>query len=226
MLGGLFALRFQNYRHLILAFCAGAITGVAVFDLAPAAIALTRQVYSTQLVLGIVVAGFIFYLLLDQWLTNAGAAKASNAPQQTKAALIVFFLTLHSFLDGVAIGLAYQVSAAIGGVIAVAVLLHDFADGMNTANVLLRSTDNIRGSLKWLVFNAAAPFLGALSTYFYHLNGALLGILLAFMAGCFIFIGAVEFLPESRRQGQNWKSTLLTVLGLIVIFAIVHYAGE
>ena len=41
LLGGLFALRYRDKLHLILGFSAGAVMGVAFFDLLPEAFSLT-----------------------------------------------------------------------------------------------------------------------------------------------------------------------------------------
>lgn len=51
-------------------------------------------------------------------------------------------LSFHSFLDGVGIGLAFQVSATVGVVVAATVLIHDFSDGINTVNIVLKNTGN------------------------------------------------------------------------------------
>ena len=42
-------------------------------------------------------------------------------------------------MDGVGIGLAFQVSNAVGIVVAVAVIAHDFCDGLNTVGLMLLS---------------------------------------------------------------------------------------
>ncbi len=225
LLGGLFALKFQSYRYLILGFCAGAMISIALFDLIPTALELLDHVNATCGVLGMAASGFILYLLANRAITILSTDKKEASGTSATSTLIASFLVLHSFLDGIAIGLAYQVSTAIGGVVSAAILVHDFADGMNTANVVIKSTGNFYRSLKWLVVNAVAPFLGALSTYFYKLPAPALGVLLAFMSGCFLFIGAAEFLPESMRSGKRWKSALLTIIGFVLLFAVIHFAG-
>ena len=47
-LGGLFAIKLKDKLHLILGFSAGAVLGVALFDLLPEAIDLTNGTYSIQ----------------------------------------------------------------------------------------------------------------------------------------------------------------------------------
>src|SRR5207302_4376323 len=60
-------------------------------------------------------------------------------------------LSLHSFLDGVGIGLAFKVSTTVGAVVAAAVLAHDFSDGINTVSVILKNRGKGIRALKWLL---------------------------------------------------------------------------
>src|ERR1051326_6736226 len=69
LLGGLFALRFRDQLHLVLGFSAGAVIGVAFFDLMPEAIDLGSKAYSIATVTSITACGFAVYLLLDRFIT-------------------------------------------------------------------------------------------------------------------------------------------------------------
>jgi ZIP family zinc transporter len=73
--------------------------------------------------------------------SNLRRSSHSNGQHPTGARGILgaSSLSFHSFLDGVAIGLAFQVSTAVGAIVAVAVLVHDFSDGINTVNLILKN---------------------------------------------------------------------------------------
>ena len=66
LLGGLFALYQQDRLHLILGFSAGALIGVAFFDLIPEALDLGSAALGTQLVVTTIAVGFVAYMLLDR----------------------------------------------------------------------------------------------------------------------------------------------------------------
>lgn len=68
VLGGFFALRLKDRLHLILGFSAGAVLGVAFFDLLPEAVELSGGTHTPSLVFSIVALGFAIYLLLDRML--------------------------------------------------------------------------------------------------------------------------------------------------------------
>src|SRR4051812_44311563 len=66
LLGGLFALKFRDKLHLILGFSAGAIIGVAFFDLLPEALELGGKFYEGSTITAIAAFGFLVYLVLDR----------------------------------------------------------------------------------------------------------------------------------------------------------------
>ncbi|HEY8781414.1 MAG TPA: ZIP family metal transporter [Mucilaginibacter sp.] len=226
LLGGLFALKFKSKLYLVLGFSAGAVLGVAFFNLFPSAIELSAKVYSARQISWITGLGFIIYLVIDRLviLLNNSRNK-TNGPGSLRGTIGAFSLTLHSFLDGVAIGLAFQVSNAFGIIVATAVLVHDFADGINTANVILKENGSKRYVLKWLFADAAAPLIGAYSTFYFQLPKETLGILLALVAGFFIYIGASDFLPESHESNPKLLTLLMTLLGFITIFIAIQISG-
>jgi zinc transporter ZupT len=66
MLGGVFALRFRDRLHLILGFSAGAVIGVALFDLLPESMALADGHYGAPTLSLFIAAGFFAYLIIDR----------------------------------------------------------------------------------------------------------------------------------------------------------------
>jgi hypothetical protein len=63
----------------------------------------------------------------------------------------------------------------IGIVVTAAVLTHDFSDGINTVNLVLRSGGGGKRAFRWLLVDAAAPAAGAASTLLFHVSEALSG---------------------------------------------------
>ncbi len=197
-LGGMFALRFKDKLHLILGFSAGAVIGVAFFDLLPEALGLGKENYNIGLITSIVALGFIVYMILDRFVFFHSHGTEENNGENNlnkRGVLGAGSLSMHSFLDGAAIGLAFQVSSAVGTIVAVAVLVHDFSDGINTVNMILKNSGTRRQAFKWLLVDAIAPVLGVISTLFFTVSENTLGIILAVFTGFFLYIGASDLLP-------------------------------
>jgi ZIP family zinc transporter len=220
MLGGVFALRFRDNLHLILGFSAGAVVAVALFDLLPEAMRLAAG-DAGRLSL-FVAAGFFAYLLIDRLVMLHPPDGHDHA---ASGAFGAGTLAAHSFLDGVAIGVGFQASPAVGLIVAAAVVTHDFSDGINTVSFILRNGGGMRRALPWLVADAAAPVLGALSTLFFRIPASAIGLVLAVFAGSFLYLGASDLIPESQHRHPRAATTLMTLLGAGVLYAAVRLSG-
>ncbi len=226
-LGGLFALRFKDRLHLILGFSAGAIIGVAFFDLIPEALELANNLQVNR-VTGLIALGFVIYMILDRFVflhTHSHDHDHGHDELCPRGKLMAGSLAVHSFLDGIAIGLAFQVSSAVGLIVTAAVLTHDFSDGINTVNLVLKNNGNKKQALRWLLLDCVAPILGIITTLFFTLPTTYLGIILALFAGFFLYIGASDLLPESHHSHPTIWTTLMTILGIIVLFGAIKLAG-
>jgi zinc transporter ZupT len=239
-LGGFFAIRFKDKLHLILGFSAGAVLGVAFFDLMPEAISLGMKYYSISTILTFVVGGFLLFTILER---SAGMHMHTVPPHDhggdheghdhshehslttPKGKLGASSLSLHSFLDGAAIGLAFQVSPAVGAIVAAAVLVHDFSDGINTVSLILKNGGSRKEAFRWLLLDALAPIAGVIVTLFFTLPESVLAIILAVFSGFFLYISASDLLPESYHGHPTRWTTFMTVLGAGVLFAVIKLAG-
>jgi zinc transporter ZupT len=219
LLGGLLALRLRDKLHLVLGFSAGAVIGVAFFDLLPEAINFGAKLHSPEAILAWSGLGFLCYLILDRILLFHG----DTAPRGRVAAGV---LSLHSLLDGVAIGLAFQASHQIGLIVAIAVLSHDFSDGINTMNIVLKNQGSRTAALRWLIVDAVAPGIGLASTHFFTLSGASLGSVLALLAGFFLYIGASDLIPESYHAHPKFLTTAMTLAGAAVLYLATALIGQ
>jgi zinc transporter ZupT len=226
LLGGLFALYQQDRLHLILGFSAGALIGVAFFDLIPEALDLASAALGTQLIVTTIAVGFVAYMLLDRTIAPHGD-KGSRTEKLWRrgGALGAGSLSAHSFLDGFAIGLAFKVSAAVGAIVSAAVLAHDFSDGINTVSIILRNKGDNRSAFGWLLIDAAAPIAGAASTVMLHVEQDALGVCLALFAGVFLYIGASDLLPESYHDHPTTGTTAMTIVGVLTIYVAVYLAN-
>lgn len=224
-LGGLFALRFHDKLHLILGFSAGAIIGVAFFDLLPEALGLTSGQLEISRITSIVALGFVIYLFIDRFIVGHHDADDNCERHNNRGRLGAGSLSLHSLLDGLAIGFAFQVSTAVGLIVTLAVLTHDFSDGINTVGLIMKNGGGKREAFKWLLVDALAPAVGISLSFLFSPGPIVLGIILALFCGFFLYIGASELLPESHHAHPTVWTTAMTVLGIVVLYLVISIAG-
>ncbi len=225
-LGGLAAIHFRDRMHILLGFSSGAVLGVVFFDVFPELIQqIQRNSLSVTRVMVVIVAGFMAFFLLER-LTRLHAGRehehqAHVRHPQELGVVGAAGLSFHSFLDGVAIGIGFEANFAVGMLIALAVLTHDFSDGLNTMTVMLAHGNTTRRSVAFLLLDMTTPVLGAASTLLIQLPETILPWLLAFFAGSFLYIGASDLLPEAREH-KSWVVTVMPILGMTLIFLVTR----
>ena len=104
-----------------------------------------------------------------------------------------------------------------------AVVTHDFADGLNTVNFILSQSGQRRQAIRWLAADSLAPLLGAITGVFISVSEHSLGQLLSVYAGFFLYMGATDLLPEAH-QHPSGKRVVLTAAGFAVTFLIARAA--
>ena len=230
--GGLFALRFRDHMHLILGFTAGVLLGVVAFDILPEMFALAGE-YGLEPMSGMIalVVGFLLFHSIEKLTVIHHAQEESYADHHHPQVGLLSALALvgHSFMDGVGIGLGFQVSTTVGVAVAAAVIAHDFADGLNTVSLMLAHGNTTRRSLFLLALDALAPFLGAISTLFFQVPPDILALYLGFFAGFLLYIASADILPQAHSRAGPARALHLiglTVLGVVLIYGVKQMLPE
>ncbi len=220
--GGAFALRYRRYLLFIMAFSAGLLIGVAFLDLIPEVVELAhREAIDIRALMITLIAGFAGIFLLEK-ATIIHSEKAHDEPgHQHNVGLVgALGLSFHSFLDGLAIGVGFKASPQIGLIVLLAVVAHDFADGLNTVTFMLASDNNLPRTATLLGIDALAPVAGALLSNVVNITPRMVAFQLAFFAGFLLYLGASDLL---QRVHQRPKLTLMmfTLAGLVTAGGIV-----
>jgi len=224
--GGLVGLRNKDRLHRFLGYTAGVLLGVVAFDLLPEIFNLLREQRrdATGAMIALV-CGFLLFHIIEKSIlihhTNEDEYEQHHHPHVGVASAIA--LSGHSFLDGVGIGLGFQAGTTVGVAVAIAVIAHDFTDGLNTVNLMLLNKNRSRKAFGFLLLDAVAPVLGALSTLLFSISGMGLILYLGFFAGFLLYIGASEILPEAHSHHSSYRTIGTTILGVIFIFIVTRF---
>lgn len=223
--GGLFAIRFRDKLNLILSFSAGVILGVIAFDIMPEIFDLNQKLGVKPLLpMTALVAGFLVFHILEKSLLihhNHEKDYAEHTHPEV-GQLSAWALIGHSLMDGISIGLGFQVSLITGILITVAVISHDFVDGLNTVSLMLHNRNSIKKSIRFLILDALAPLVGVLVTKFFTLPDKFLLLYIGFFAGFLLYIGASDILPEAHSKKSSSPQIILTVLGAAIIYLVTR----
>lgn len=209
-----------------MAFSAGVLLGIVAFDILPEIIEqiIHYQFNSIDAMIALVFGFLVFHILEKSILTHHHHEEDfghHKHPHVGRASALA--LAGHSLMDGVAIGLGFQINSAIGFLIALAVISHDFTDGMNTVTLMLANQNTEKSAKKFLVLTALAPIIGVLATFFITVPPYFLFLYLGVFAGFLLYIGASDILPEAHSKHSSYKLITLTVLGTVFIFVVTQF---
>lgn len=222
-LGGLVAIRARRELHTLIALTGGIVVAVALFDVLPEAF---DAVGNARHVTWLVGAGFLGFFLAERALVLHHRDDEDEARTHRHIGILgATGLSIHSFVDGLGIGLAFQLNTGTGLLVFIAVVSHDFADGMNTVSFILRQGGEVKTALRWLALDAAAPLLGAVVGSTISISEHQLGYLLSVYAGFFLFMGATDLLPQAHEHPSR-RRVALTVVGFVATAGIAYAASR
>ena len=224
-LGGTIALRTRGSLRYFFAFSAGTLLAIALTDLLPEAIEASAEAPGFRAAVFYVILGsFVVFHLVERYVLvhHVHGSAAAHDADHTAGGLGASGLVVHSLLDGVAIGAAFQASTGVGLVVALAVIAHDFADGVNTVTLTRRVSQSRRRALAFLLADAAAPLAGAIATLFVTIPVRWLALALGFFVGHFLYIGASDLIPEMYRGERSWSVIAVHLAGIGAILLLTR----
>lgn len=229
LIGGLVILKFSKGLPYFFAFAAGSLMGVAFLDILPEALEMAQEtLIPLRYIMLTVVLSFFFYHLVERFFAThyvGGHSCEHHHHGHINGPIGAGSLILHSFLDGAAIGAAFQVNAATGLVVALAVIFHDFTDGINTVAIMLKNKHAKKKAAMFLVAGALAPILGVIVLSFISIPQQVLAFILAIFVGEFIYIGASNLLPETLAHNSR-KMLIAMFCGIVLIYFVTSFLAH
>jgi ZIP family zinc transporter len=222
LLGGFITLKFKKSISIIFAFAAGSIVTVALMEILPESLEIANKSgIPVKFIMVSVVLSFLFFILLEKYF-SAHPIKGIASEGHVMGPIGAGSLILLSLLDGLTMGIAFQVRFSIGIVVALSIIIHDLPDGINTVALMLKNEQSEKKALLFLVMDGLAPLLGVLLTSVIKFPQNTLAILLAVFTGEFIFVGTASLLPESQEH-SILKISVAATLGFLFIFMITTF---
>ncbi|MBI5598933.1 MAG: ZIP family metal transporter [Deltaproteobacteria bacterium] len=202
-----------------LSFSGGVVLTIAFTHLLPEAMEINQNV------LGVVLFTLIGYYVLEHTIAIHTCSEGDCHVHHIGIPAFVGF-GLHSIVDGIQIGVGFEVGYTVGVATAVAIFLHQLPVGI-TLSALLRQAGFSKARsvfMRWVV-SLAIP-LGAVVSYFFMkgMGTNTLGLFLAFGAGSFIYFGASHLLPETHKNTSR-ANIVLVLAGVALVYIMVYLKG-
>jgi ZIP family zinc transporter len=171
------------------------------------------------------VAGAIFIASTSRLLgrdreLHLGTLQGADA---LRALLIVGVMTVHSFTEGVGVGVAFGGGEALGVFIAVAIAVHNIPEGLAISLVLVPGGTPVWRAAGWSVFSSLPqPLMAVPAFVFVEKFEPFLAVGLGFAAGAMLWLVARELLPEALREAgpATVMTTVVLSAGTMIAFQL------
>lgn len=194
----------------MIAFSAGFMIAVAVTDLLPEAIEQGGRRAAIVALVGYLLVHFTQHTLARHFHFGEETHEVNELVSLSALA----GLLLHTFVDGVAIASAFQVSRELGVLVFVAILLHKFPEGLAISSLFLAAGASRAKALLAAAALGLATLLGVVATG----SAPLLGEYgLALAAGVTLYVAASNLVPEFQAK-KGWSLPLSFFVGCGVYF--------
>jgi ZIP family zinc transporter len=194
MLAASFGLLYEGVRHGLLRTLAGALTGLAF-------IVLVRK-------------------LLQRDEHPAVFAQMSEIDAR-KALLMVGVMTMHSFTEGVGVGVSFGGGIELGLFITLAIAVHNIPEGLAISLVLVPRGVSWSRAAFWSVFSSLPqPLMAVPAFVFVETFRPLLPYGLGFAAGAMIWMVFSELVPDALEETSG---DLVAVIVTLSVFAMVAF---
>ena len=167
-------------------------------------------------------SGLVLVVLAGRWLDRHHTPDVSDlqGADAKKALMIVGVMTIHSFAEGVGVGVSYGGGEALGIFITAAIAVHNIPEGLAIALVLVPRGVPVWQAAGWAIFSSLPQPLMAIPAYlFVSAFEPFLPIGLGLAAGAMIWMVFAELLPDANRGLPAGRVGTVVVLSFMTMFA-------
>lgn len=175
-----------------------------------------------KLVIGMAI-GLMLVLLAQNLFANQeedfqiGKMKGTDAISML---MIVGVMTVHSFAEGIGVGVSWGDGTAFGSLISAAIAIHNIPEGLAISLVLIPRGTSVWKAAGWSIFSSLPQPLMAIPAFLFVLVfRPFLPIGLGLAAGAMIWMVFKELLPEALEDMPRltvYSTMTLAVIGMLV----------
>ena len=177
-----------------------------------------------QTVVGATV-GVAYILATQRMLARSGAGFAQARHRDAQRMLLMMVvMTVHSFSEGVAVGVSFGGGMTLAAAITIAIAVHNIPEGLAISAVLRPRGTSVAGCVWWSVFSSLPqPLMAVPAFLFVEAVRPALPYGIGFAAGAMVFMVLVELLPEAFDRARRAPVALIVCLTLVAMVVFQQY---
>jgi len=170
-----------------------------------------------------IIVGLVFIIISQQLLDHYDdqfAVENLSQADSSKMLLIIGIMTLHSFTEGVSVGVSFSGSLDLGLFITTAIAVHNIPEGLAISLVLIPRGVSPLKAMGWSIFSSLPqPLMAVPAFLFVEIFREYLPMGLGFAGGAMIWMVFAELVPDALED--NDPSPVATAITLSIALMIV-----
>jgi ZIP family zinc transporter len=178
--------------------------------------------YGPARTVGGMLAGVLFIALCHTLIEGrrdlqVGALRGADA---LKAIMIVGIMTLHSFAEGIGVGVSFGGGETLGSFITAAIAIHNIPEGLAISLVLVPRGASVAQAGLWsIVSSLPQPLMAVPAFLFVTTFEPFLPVGLGLAAGAMIWMTLAELLPDALKETPSGTVAAATSLSIAAMVA-------
>jgi len=173
-----------------------------------------------------ILAGLVFILLSDNWLGKQGDLSISNlkGSDARKAIMILGVMTLHSFTEGVGVGVSFGDGQDLGLFITAAIAIHNIPEGLAISLVMIPRGMRVWTTALYCIFSSLPqPIMAVPSYVFVETFQPFLPVGLGFAGGAMIWMVFSEIIPEANQDTSSKRIGVIIAISVVLMIIFQEF---
>ena len=154
------------------------------------------------------ISGVAFVILADKWMNRSFDLDVKDLVGAGSKKMLLFLgiMTIHSFAEGVSVGVSFANTLEFGVFIAIAIAVHNIPEGLAISLVMIPKGTSPIKAVGWSIFSSLPQPLMAIPAFlFVDAFREYLPLGLGLAAGAMIWMVFAELIPEALEKCEPHK---------------------
>jgi len=168
-------------------------------------------------------------ILANSWLENKSELEITDIAggQRSKILLFLGIMTVHSFAEGVSVGVSFADTLTFGIFITTAIAVHNIPEGLAISLVMIPKGTSPLKAVGWSIFSSLPqPIMAVPAFLFVNIFREYLPFGLGLAAGAMIWMVFADLIPESLETCKPKKVGLWVTMAILAMSAFQILIGE
>ncbi|MDH5720717.1 MAG: ZIP family metal transporter [Spirochaetia bacterium] len=202
----------------LISYATGTLLGASFLGLLPEAM----ETLSNAETLGATLVGIILFFILEKLIIWRHCHQHDCDAHNRAGVLIMVGDSVHNFIDGIVIAMAFLVSVPLGIATAFAVISHEIPQEVGDFAILIESGYTKKKAFLFNLFSSFSTLVGGILGYFFLSSmEKSMPYLMAVSAASFIYVAVADLFPNLHKY-TALSHTILQILFIVLgVFSIV-----